>query len=195
MVPGMARPEHQGTWGPILRRRCAAALALLDDAIRDCPDDDWATSVWPVRDDDAYVWPVRHMSDAEPGDEATQRELLEWFSAFWNVAYHALFFLDVDLSAREIDSYAPPAPFAEADHEAHVVPNRPYTRDALLGYVAHVGRKVQAVTKVLSDDDATTVVPAHRYGSRAFAEIVLATVAHTHEHGAQLHLFLGQNRT
>lgn len=77
---------------------------------------------------------------------------------------------------------------------AHVVPDRPYTRDELLEYVVDVGRKIQAVTKVLSDEDATTVVPAHRYGSRGFAETVLA-VAHAHEHGAQLDLFLGQNRT
>ena len=191
----MAKPANTGIWGPILRRRCTAALVLLDDAIRDCPDDDWTTSVWPVRDDDPHVWPVRHRSDVEPGDEPTQRELLGWFSAFWNVAYHALFFLDADLSAREIDTYAPPTPFADADHEPHVVPDRPYTRDELFGYVAHVGRKIQSVTKLLTDDDATAIVPAHRYGSRAFAEIVLATVAHTHEHGAQLHLFLGQNRT
>ena len=190
----MARADDHGIWGPMLRRRCTAAVALLDDAIRGCSDEDWTASLWPVRDDDAFVWPVRHASDGGPGDEATQRELLGWFSAFWNVAYHALFFLDADLSAREIDSYTPPAPFAEADHEAHVVPDRPYLRDELLGYVAHVGRKVQAVTNSLTDDDATTVVSSHRYGSRAFAEIVLSTVAHAHEHGAQLHLFLGQNR-
>ena len=179
-------------WAPLLRRRLTAALAELQDALRACPDELWDASVWPVRKDHPFVWPVQQVDGTGADDPEVQERLLARFSAFWNVAYHAIFFVDLDLSTRD-GAFSMPEPFVEADHEGHRVPNRPYTRDELLGYVDHVARKAQALGRELTDADAVVTIADHRHGPRSYAEVVLGAVIHAHEHAAQLHLFLGQH--
>jgi hypothetical protein len=186
--------QQGGVWGGVLRRAADGALVSLRQAIEDCPPELWTSSLWPVRRDDPYVWPVQHVSGGVGEDVSAGEELLQWYSAFWNVAYHAVFFLDLDLSARELDGFTPPAPFCEADHEAHRVPDRPYSRDELLAYIEHDARKARSVLNPLTDDDAAQAVPGHRHGLRPFAEAVLGAAGHAREHCAQLHMFLGQQR-
>jgi len=62
-------------------------------------------------------------------------------SSFWHVAYHSLFFLDLQLSGS-VEGFAPPAPFdlSELDPDGRL-PDRPYTKDELGNYLKHCRRK------------------------------------------------------
>jgi hypothetical protein len=62
-----------------------AAIDMLDDALRLCPDDLWTTRVWTDSDDARY-------------------------GQFWFVAYHTVFWLDLYLAGYS-DGFKPPAPF------------------------------------------------------------------------------------
>ena len=72
-------------WGSIIWHQFGAALDLLDDVIRACPDELWRDIIW----------------DDPDGQE---------YGEFWFVVYHTLVWTDRYLSgARE--GFAPPAPF------------------------------------------------------------------------------------
>ena len=62
-----------------------AAIDMLDDAIRACPDDLWTYNLWDDEDDAR-------------------------FGQFWYIAYHTLFWLDLYLTGRR-EGFSPPAPF------------------------------------------------------------------------------------
>ncbi|HEY8173858.1 MAG TPA: DinB family protein [Dehalococcoidia bacterium] len=177
-------------WTASLSHGYGALLSQLERAINDCPDALWEASLWEVKKEDAHVWPVRRASQKKPGPAATQLPLLQVYSAFWNVAYHTLFHLDFYLSGAVLKGFAPPAPFLERDHHAHVIPDRTYTRAELLQYVAYNREKAQATIESLTDEQA------HRAVARAgvpFGEFLVTTLMHAQEHAAQLQLFLGQN--
>lgn len=175
------------TWGEVVATEVRAALDTLEQAIQTCPPERWKEPIWAVRRNDPYVWPVRRVGASIDGDE----ELLQTYAAFWNVAYHALFFLDADLSAADPASFAPPAPFVEEDHEAHRVPARPYTRGELQSYVDHVRDRTAAVLAV-GDAALLVTVDDHRHGPQPLASAILGAVAHAHQHVAQLDLLLGR---
>ncbi len=62
-----------------------AAIDMLDDAIRLCPDNLWTTRIWDDSDDPRY-------------------------GQFWFVAYHTVFWLDLYLAGYS-DGFKPPPPF------------------------------------------------------------------------------------
>jgi hypothetical protein len=62
-----------------------AAIDMLDDAIRLCPDPLWTAALWKDPDDERY-------------------------GQFWFVAYHTLFWLDLYLTGSS-EGFAPPTPF------------------------------------------------------------------------------------
>src|SRR3981081_1403358 len=104
------------TWQEALGRRFAAAIDQLEHALRACPDALWQESLWEVSPEDPGV-----EQDGAP---------IQVSPAFWYVAYHALFFLDLYLSGgRELldAGFAPPAPFRADEHEAGALPHRVYT--------------------------------------------------------------------
>ena len=155
-----------------------------------CPDELWEASLWQVKREHPFVWPPRYV-DGRRGSNADERErMLQAFSAFWNVAYHALFHVDFYLSGAVLKGFEPPPPFREAEHHARTLPNRPYTRDELLGYAAHDREKARAVITSLTDEQLQRSVP-RRPGT--FADLLLSSMTHAAEHAAQLSLFLGQN--
>lgn len=177
------------TLRPSLTRHLLTSLGELERALEHCPDELWEGSLWPVRTDHAFVWPIRRAGSKEPGDET----LLQTVSAFWNVAYHALFYLDFYLS-RGITPFKPPKPFRFDEHGANVVPRRTYTRDELLEYATHDRRKIRSIVGELTEEQAAEILPAKtNYAGLPFLDLLHVTLRHVQAHAAQLELFLGQH--
>jgi hypothetical protein len=151
-----------------------------------CPDGLWEEPVWEVKKEHPWVWPVKRAGSKEQLGE----EMLRVYSAFWNVAYHALFHVDYYLAKGVTKGFKPPPPFKEADHHGNTIPTRTYTRDELQRYVAYDRERVRTVIPALSDDEANAIVP--RAGV-PFGEFLVGTLTHTQEHAAQLQLFLGRH--
>lgn len=66
-------------------RQFGAAIDMLEDAIKLCPDHLWTATLWKDPDDAAY-------------------------GQFWFIAYHSLFWLDFYLTGSS-DTFTPPPPF------------------------------------------------------------------------------------
>src|SRR5262245_13250394 len=100
-------------WKEAIQGQLGAAIDMLENAIRACPDVVWLDEEVPIE------------------------------RRFWYLAFHTLFWLDYYLSPVEKD-FRPPAPFTldEAD-PAGLYPDRAYTRDELLAYLAHGRRRVR----------------------------------------------------
>ena len=152
----------------MLWRQFGAAIDMLGDPMRDCPDELWEQRLWGGRPDD--VAPA--------------------FSTFWYLAYHALFWLDLYLTGSE-EGFTPPDPFDLVEMEPGAPPPRTYTRAELLTYLDYCRDKCQRTIAGLTDDDAARecVFPGRRI---AYGELQLYNMRHVMEHGAQLRLFLGQ---
>lgn len=153
-------------WRTALWRQLGAAIDMLDDALRDCPDELWTADVWEDR--------------SAPG-----------LGAYWYLAYHTLFWLDRYVSGSD-EGFRPPEPFGlEELDPAGVLPPRVYTRDELRAYLVHCRRACQATIDSVSDDQ---LARSCRVGSGAlpFAELLLYTMRHVQEHAAQLNTLLGQ---
>ena len=151
-------------WKTALWQQFGAAIDMLDNALRDCPDELWAADAWEDR--------------SAPG-----------FSAFWYLAYHTLFWLDLYLSETG-EGFTPPAPFGleELDPDGKLPP-RAFTRSELQDYLVHGRRKCHETIMSLTD------VELGRPRTRAempFAELLLYNMRHVQEHAAQLNMFLGQ---
>ena len=174
-------------WRTSLGRQYAAVIDQLQQAVRECPEALWETSLWEVKREHRFVWPVRRV-DGENADETDPEGLLQVYSAFWNVAYHALFHLDFYLSGAS-EGFVPPAPFREDEHHAHVVPNRAYSRSELQQYVTYNRDKARLTIEALTGEHASATVA--RTG-KPFADLLLHNLLHAHEHAAQMNLFLGQ---
>ena len=64
----------------MLWRQFGAAIDMLSDCLRDCPDELWEKSLW---DDQPDQW------------------VAAGFAAFWYLSYHTLFWLDLYLTGAE----------------------------------------------------------------------------------------------
>ncbi len=119
---------------------------------------------------------------------------------FWFIAYHTLYWLDLYLSSIAVSPYGitPPAPFSvpalDADDED---PERPYTKDELLAYLAYTKQKCHSAIKTLTDERARYPYefPWEKGKGKPISllELLLYTMRHTQEHAAQLSFFLGQH--
>ena len=111
--------------------------------------------------------------------------------AFWYIAYHALFWLDLYLSGS-VDGFAPPAPFTLDELDpAGLLPERPYTKEELLTYLAHGRQKCEATVEALTEERAGARC-RFTWGEVAFAQLLLYNMRHVQEHASQLSLMLGQ---
>lgn len=161
-------------WPTMLWSQFEATIYMLDHAIADCPDELWHARLW-----------------AEHSDRPD-------LSEFWYVAYHTLFWLDLYLTGSIetslAEGFAPPAPFTldELDPTG-VLPERAYTKAELQTYLAHCRRKCQTTLKALTDEAANRPC-AFPWGTLSFGELLINTMRHVQEHGAQLRMFLGQQR-
>ena len=154
------------TWRTATWQQFGAAIDMLGNALRDCPDELWAESLWDDRD--------------APG-----------LSAFWYLAYHALFWLDLYLSGTR-EGFAPPDPFTLDELDpAGVLPPKAYTRAELEGYLAHGRRKCRETIETLTGDRASRPCRVGT-GEMPFAELLLYNMRHVQEHAAQLSMLLGQ---
>ena len=152
-------------WREILWRQFGAALDMLENALRACPEELWSARLWG-------------------GDRPDMSE-------FWYVGYHTLFWLDLYLSGSP-EGFAPPAPFTLDELDpAGLVPERQYTVDELLAYLDHSRRKCRAIIEALTEEKARRLCKVRR-GDVAYLELLLDNMRHVQEHAAQLNLFLGQ---
>ena len=175
-------------WKASLWRQFERVINHLEGAVRECPDELWGESLWEVKPHDPGVGPVDSSSGvgvARPDDSSIQV-----LSAFWYLAYHVLSATDLNLSGR-VDGFVPPAPFSAEEHAAGVLPRRAYTRPELQDYLAHNRKKCQATIEGLTDQQARRLCK-HGWGEIPFAELLIISLCHVQEHGAQLNMFLGQ---
>jgi hypothetical protein len=181
-------------WQTSLGRSYESVIDAIAKALRDCPDALWEGSMWVVRKDQPFVWPVRTV-DGAFGDAADQEGLLQVHSAVWNVAYHALFHIDFYLSGAVLP-FDPPAPFREDEHHGHVVPNQAYTRAELQTYLAYNRRKARDTIEALTDEQAAEPLPHNsQHADKPFANLLFENLLHALEHAAKLNLFIGQRAT
>jgi hypothetical protein len=154
-------------WRTIIWQQFGAAIDMLDNALRACPDKLWRERLW--------------------NDRSLQPE----FSEFWYVAYHTLFWLDFYLS-DSVEGFAPPAPFtlAELDPKG-LLPERVYTKDELQIYLAYGRNKCRARIEALTDAMAPQRCRPD-WIDMSVAELLLYNMRHVQEHAAQLSLILGQ---
>lgn len=163
----MSAATINSPWSTVIWPQFGAAIDMLDNALRACPDELWGDRLW---------------SDHTLPPEATQ---------FWYVAYHTLFWLDLYLSGSA-EGFAPPAPFTLAELDpAGLLPERRYSRDELHTYLDHCRKKCQATLDALTDQQA---LHSCRIGRQqgSFAELLLYNMRHVQEHAAQLNMFVGQ---
>lgn len=154
------------SWQVGVWRQFAAAIDMLDNALRACPD-----ALWQER--------LYHERSGQPE-----------FAEFRYVAYHILFWLDFYLSDAAA-GFAPPPPFTMSETEAGALPDRVYTRAELRVYLANGRQKCRARIETLEDGTRP-----HRsrddWPDMSVAELLLYNMRHVQEHAAQLSLFLGQ---
>jgi hypothetical protein len=154
------------TWNASVWRQFGAAIDMLDNVLKACPDDLWQERLYKER--------------------SVQPE----FAEFWYIAYHALFWLDFYISDTA-EGFAPPAPFSLSEFESGVLPERVYTKAELQTYLAYSRNKCQTRLEALAD----ALVPQHSrpdWPDMSVAELLLYNMRHIQEHAAQLSLFLGQ---
>jgi len=155
------------TWKTIIWQQFGAAIDMLDNALRACPDEVWRDRLW---------------------DNPSQRPE---YSQFWYIVYHALFWLDLYLTGAE-EGFVPPAPFTLIEQDGDgPLPERPYTKDELLAYLEYSRKKCQATIEALTDETAQRRCRVG-WGEVSFAELLLYNMRHVQEHASQLSLMLGQ---
>ena len=145
----------------IVWQQYGAAIDMLGDAIRLCPDHLWTAVLW------------KDTEDAQQGQ-------------FWFVAYHTLFWLDLFLTGS-MEGFTPPPPFIRG-----ALPERPYTRDQILAYLATCRRKCHSTIETLTDERAQQLC-VFKWMEPSFLELQLYCMRHIQEHAAQLSLVLGQH--
>ena len=165
-------------WRTALWRQFGAAIDVLEKALVACPPALWTQRVWPA-----------------PAD----RPLPPWFppefAQFWYLGYHALFWLDLYLTGCPEEEFAPPAPFIWTEADPPASPERPYTQEELLAYLAALRRKCHATLVGLTDEQARRAVdyPWAQGQTVSYLELLLYNMRHVQEHAAQLSLFLGRH--
>ena len=74
-----------------------------------------------------------------------------------------------------------------------MLPPRQYSKDELLAYLEHCRQKSRVTIDALTDERARQVCK-FPWGELCFAELLIDNLRHVQEHGAQLSMFLGQQR-
>jgi len=177
-----------------LGRNFEQALDLLAASVRDCNDDLWETSMWPVP---APAPDLQFLAaDWSPvADAATRSALIQrWVerrSTPWSVAWHALEVFDYDLHG-EFGPWAPPPPFSGHPHwrDLPLIPAA-WSRSETLGYIDYCRQQARSALHGMTDEKAATPLPpAHRYGGQPHAWIITSLVGHTTEHASQIRQFI-----
>src|SRR3954452_25301780 len=92
-------------WRAIIWQQFGAAIDMLDNAVRACPDELWHERLW---------------------DNSPERPE---YSEVWFLVSHTLYWLDLYLSGGAVD-FAPPARFSRDGLDPEdPLPEQPYTKD------------------------------------------------------------------
>jgi hypothetical protein len=142
----------------IIWQQFGAAIDMLDNTRRTCPDALWHGRLW---------------DDPQSSD----------YSQFWYVVYHTLFWLDLYL-AGAVAGFAPPAPFTLDELDpAGALPERPYTKEELLAYLGECRQKCQATIETLTNEAAQRRC-RFLWGEVSFLELQFYSMRHVQEHAA-----------
>jgi uncharacterized damage-inducible protein DinB len=119
-----------------------------------------------------------------------------WFGqgqgAFWYLAFHTIFFLDLYLSPVDEDQFRPPAPFGVTELADEVIlPEPAYRKDELLGYVEHCRRKLDGLMAGMTEEWVAEACP-FAFRKMSNGELLLYNMRHVQHHAAQLNLLLRQ---
>jgi DinB superfamily len=154
-------------WKTVLCQQFGAAIDMLENAMRACPDDLWSNT------EEKPAWVKKSVV------------------GFWYVVYQTLFWLDFYLSDSE-QGFVPPAPFTLDELDpAGLLPERPYTKDELQRYLDHGREKCRAAIEALTDERARALRRLSS-GEVNGAELLLYNLRHVQHHAAQLNLLLRQ---
>ena len=176
-----------------LCRRFDAAIDRLERALRECPDELWEASVWPVPTTDPWVWPA---PGVEPIPERTE-DSIQQFSAVWAVATHCLWFLDFYVSANP-DGFQSPD-YMEGNTEeapwpadgAAPLAHRVFDRETLLRYADHGRRQIRRRIETMPEPEFDDVCgPHHPHAGKTLRQLLEVNVRHVEEHGGQLAAFV-----
>jgi hypothetical protein len=149
-------------WRTSLWQQLGATVDMLDKALTNCPSEHWRLRVW----DDPYA-------------------------EFWNIACHALFWLDLHLSGSA-DAFQPPPPIPLDELDpAGRLPARVLTQVELQRYGRHVRSTCERTLQTLTDEQAHRLC-VFPWGELPYVELLLYSMRHVQEHAAQLNLVLGQ---
>jgi hypothetical protein len=116
--------------------------------------------------------------------------------AFWYIAFHTLFFLDLYLSPVGEAEFRPPAPFGLAEISDEIGVAEPaHTKDELLAYLEHCRKKLDAVMAAgeqgMTEAWASAPCPFD-YRAMSNGELLLYNMRHVQHHAAQLNMRLRQ---
>ena len=150
-------------WRTIIWQQFGAAIDMLDNALRACPDHLWRDPIWD-----------------DPTDAPEYTE-------FWFIVYHTLHWTDLNLSGSRREDFVPPAPFVRGK-----LPEKPYTKDELQAYLNHCRQKCQAIFEALTDEKVNQRCEFPWGEEVSFLELQLYSMRHVQEHASQLSLHLGQ---
>ncbi len=146
-------------WRSAIRQQFHAAIDMLANAIKACPD-----SVWSG----------------------------QGRFAFWYLAFHVLFFLDLYLSSEDESRFRPPPPFSLSELEDDVVvPEPAYSKAELLGYLEHCRKKLDTVMAGMTEAWIADPCP-FPYRKMSNGELLLYNMRHVQHHAAQLNMRLRQ---
>ncbi len=112
--------------------------------------------------------------------------------AFWYLAFHTLFFLDMYLSAEGEAQFHPPPPFGLTELEPEFVPpERTWRKEELLAYLEHCRNKLDTVMAQMTEDWIVSTCPFD-YRAMSNGELLLYNMRHVQHHAAQLNMLLRQ---
>jgi hypothetical protein len=145
------------------------ALDFLEAAVRDCPDELWLRSMWPV-----------------PGPDAEAQR----HSAPWGVAWHALQILDARLAQGGLVPWqASPALGVEPDFDITTLA-APWSQADLLGHLAYCRVRVADGLQQLTEERAAARLSSGHHRGKPYAWRLLQMLRHVTEHAAQIRQFI-----
>ncbi len=186
---GVASRRMGSIWVESLGRNLDWALDLLADAVRDCTDELWETSMWVVPTPDA-----NHELGGRDGTAVTEpmerSALVQRWSAPWCVAWHVLEVFDYDLSG-DLAPWTPPTRFASKPHWRSWSSVPAWSRSEIVGYLDYCRRRaLDTLADMTEEKAATPLPPSHRYRGQPHGWVITTLVGHTTEHASQIRQFI-----
>ncbi|MEO8512772.1 MAG: DinB family protein [Ignavibacteria bacterium] len=156
-----------------LWKQFGAALDMFENAISKCPE---------------HLWTYNYSTGK---DTLHAKHIDEIRGNYWYIIFHTLFFIDYYLD-MDPDSFKMPEPFNIKEEEIdEVMPEKIYSKEELLGYLAHCRNKLHDLLKDMDEAKA-----AHRWKNPwkdySMIEITIYNMRHVQHHTGQLNMLLGR---